>query len=314
MYGYDLKSILRYSMDMRACRELLRNGSHSFYASSLLIPGEYRSPMTALYAFCRIADDEIDQHDDAQRRLELLHAKLSRIYADNPEDCPVERAFSDVVQRFEIPFALPAALLEGFEWDVSQRHYETLSDVYAYSARVAGTVGVMMAMIMGVRNPDILSRACDLGVAMQLTNICRDVGEDAGNDRLYLPAELLRAHDVNPHEWLEKPAFNEGIRASVRCLLEVAERLYVQSEWGIAQLPARCRPGIFAARSIYAEIGSEIERRGFDSLSSRAVVDSTRKVRLLARSMHKAVTERPKDSAPILQETRFLIDAVAMPA
>lgn len=314
MYGYDLKSILRYSMDIRECRDRLREGSHSFYAASLLLPGEYRRPITALYAYCRQADDVIDRNPDPERGLDFLHRQLSRIYADEPGDCPVERAFSDVVQRYHIPYVLPSALLEGFEWDVRKRHYETLSDVYSYAARVAGTVGVMMAMLMGIRDPKVLSRACDLGVAMQLTNICRDVGEDAGNERLYLPAELLRAHAVEPSDWIVKPDFNEGIRDSIQILLEVAGRLYVQSEWGISQLPARCRPGIFAARSIYAEIGSEIERRGFDSVNGRAFVDSRRKVGLLATAMRKAIIERPRDSAPALAETRFLVDAVVAQA
>ena len=310
MYGYDFKSTLRYSADMRACRALLREGSYSFHAASLLLPSEYRNPITALYAFCRVADDEVDENDDPRRGLDSLHRRLSAIYADQPRDCPVDRAFSDVVQRFGIPFALPAALLEGFEWDVAGRHYETLSDVYAYSARVAGTVGVMMAMLMGARDPQVLSRACDLGVAMQITNICRDVGEDARNGRVYLPAELLRQHGVNVQEWSRNPVFNDGVSRSIQILLEVADRLYLQSEWGISQLPVRCRPGIFAARSIYAEIGAEIEKRDFDSVTSRAFVDSARKVRLLATSMRKAVTDRPKDSAPSLAETRFLIDAV----
>ena len=293
MYGYDLKSTLRYSMDMRACRERLKEGSHSFYAASLLLPGEYRRPIISLYAYCRQADDVIDRNPEPEAGLDFLRRQLARIYADRPDDCPVERAFSDLVQRFEIPYVFPAALLEGFEWDVAGRYYESLSDVYAYSARVAGTVGAMMAMLMGARDPQVLSRACDLGVAMQLTNICRDVGEDARNNRVYLPAELLRMYAVDTQSWIEKPVFNEGVARTIETLLEIADRLYLQSEWGIAQLPARCRPGIFAARSIYAEIGSEIERRGFDSVSERAFVD------------------RPKDHAPTLAETRFLVDAVS---
>jgi len=309
MYGYDLKSTLQYSMDIRACRDLLKHGSHSFYAASLIIPGEYRRPITALYAFCRQADDEIDRNADPDRGLDELYERLRLIYDDRPRDTFVDRAFADVVQRFCIPYALPVALLEGFDWDVRGRHYETLSDLYSYSARVAGTVGAMMAMIMGVRGDQELSRACDLGVAMQLTNICRDVGEDARAGRLYLPAEVLRNFGVDGQKWLSNPKFNDGISSSIEVLLGVAERLYLRSEWGIAQLPPRCRPGIFAARSIYAEIGSEIERRGFDTVSGRAVVDVGRKLRLLATSMHKAVTDRPKDHAPALHETRFLVDA-----
>lgn len=310
MYGYDFKSVLRYRMDMRICRDMLRAGSHSFYAASLLIPGEYRSPMTALYAFCRDADDAIDQNPDPHGGLDELHRRLSAIYADRPWDKAVDRAFADVVQRASIPYELPAALLEGFAWDVAGRHYRSVSDVYAYSARVAGTVGMMMALIMGARERSVLSRACDLGVAMQLTNICRDVGEDARLGRLYLPADLLVRHSIDGEEWLKKPVLNEGISEVIQILLEVADRLYMQSEWGIAQLPARCRPGIFAARSIYAEIGSELERRGFDAINQRAYVDARRKLRLLATSMRKAVSDRPHDRAPMLEETRFLLDAV----
>lgn len=319
MYGYDFRSILQYRMDMRVCRDRLREGSHSFHAASLLIPSEYRSPMTALYAFCRDADDAIDANPDPGQGLDDLHRRLSAIYAGTPRDHAVDRAFTDVVERFDIPFALPAALLEGFEWDVTGRRYETTSDVYAYSARVAGTVGAMMALIMGVRDRDVLARACALGVAMQITNICRDVGEDAARGRVYLPEDLLRCHAVDARKWLEKPVLNESIIEVIEILLEVADRLYLQSEWGISQLPARCRPGIFAARSIYAEIGSEIRRSGFDPVSYRAYVKSRRKLQLLAQSMRKSIAQgiahgianRPRDRAPILEENRFLIDAVS---
>ena len=311
MYGYDLKSVLRYSADMRACREHLRNGSHSFYAASLLIPSDYRSPMTALYAYCRDADDAVDTNPQPAQGLERLYRRLSHIYAGRPDNSPVDRAFADVVERYDIPFALPAALLEGFEWDVAGRRYETLSDVYAYSARVAGTVGAMMTLIMGVRDREILSRALDLGVAMQITNICRDVGEDAANGRVYLPDELLRSFSIDRDAWLQNPAINDGIRQSVGVLLDVAARLYRQSEWGISQLPVRCRPGIFAARSIYAEIGAEIERNDFDSVSTRNYVDTKRKLRLLGTSMRKALTGTARDRATPMVESAFLLDAVS---
>ena len=314
MHGDDLKSVLRYGADLKDCRELLRHGSHSFFAASLLLPDEYCHPITALYAFCRVADDAIDDVDDPDAGLAALRRRLDDIYSGHPADDAVDRAFSDVVLRHNVPKALPLALLEGFEWDVVGRRYETLSDTYAYAARVAGTVGAMVAILLGVRNPRVLSRACDLGVAMQLTNIARDVGEDARRGRLYLPLETLAEHGIDAQRWLARPEFNDGIDAAVRRLLVMADGLYERAEWGIAQLPARVRPGIFAARTIYAEIGREIERRGGDSVSQRAVVGRRRKLRLLLNAVRMTLAEKDEGFAPPLAETRFLIDACAAEA
>lgn len=312
MYSNSLQTVLRHDADMTDCRDLLRRGSRSFFAASRLLPREYRRPITILYAYCRIADDAVDLADDPRAGLDLLHAKLDRIYRGKPEDDPVDRAFAGVVQEHEIPHELPAALLEGFEWDVTGRRYRSLSDTYAYATRVAGTVGAMTAILMGVRRADVLSRACDLGIAMQLTNIARDVGEDARAGRVYLPAELLDQNGVDVGEWLENPTFNGGIRATVRTILEVADDLYTRAEWGITQLPVSVRPAMFAARSIYAEIGREIERRQYDSVSQRAVVRGRRKARLLATALRKSVVGRSRDAAPTLAEARFLVDSVAL--
>ncbi len=311
MYGDDLQTVLKHDADLADCRDLLRRGSHSFFAASLLLPLEYRQPITALYAFCRIADDAVDLAEDPRAGLESLHVKLDRIYQGNPEDTPVDRAFAAVVREYELPYELPAALLEGFEWDVIGRRYRSISDTYAYATRVAGTVGAMMALLMGARDPAVLSRACDLGIAMQLTNIARDVGEDARAGRVYLPATLLRENGVDVDEWLKNPSFNRGIRATVREILELADDLYTKAEWGITQLPVSVRPAMFAARSIYAEIGREIERRQYDSVSQRAVVRGGRKARLLATALRKAVMGRDSDLSPTLAEARFLVDAVA---
>ena len=306
----NLIRVLARDADMSDCRHLLREGSRSFYAASLLLPADLGEPVTALYAFCRVADDAVDLAEDPQAGLQEMRDRLNRIYAGNPTASPVDRAFAEVVSHHEIPYTLPEALLEGFEWDVRGRRYQTLSGTYAYSARVAGTVGVMMALLMGVRDKEVLSRACDLGVAMQLTNIARDVGEDARNGRIYLPLDRLRYYGVDVEAWIAEPTFNAGIRRILFELLDAADSLYQRAEWGICQLPARVRPAMFAARAIYAEIGREIERRHYDSVSQRAVVSGRRKLRLLGRSLRKAVVHRQKDYAPTLDETRFLVDAV----
>lgn len=311
MYENNFASWLLYMSDLRHCRDLLRQGSRSFHAASKLLPQMYRLPITSLYAFCRVADDEIDRIGSSTLSLAMLHERLDRIYAGRPGNDPVDRAFADVVGIYRIPQAVPVALIEGFEWDIGERQYESLSDLYAYAARVAGTVGTMMAMIMGVRDPAILSRACDLGVAMQLTNIARDVGEDARVGRLYLPRELMRDNGIDPDTWLDNPEFSPALADVVQTILLEADKLYRRSEWGLAVLPSNCRPAMFAARAIYAEIGREIERKNLDSVTQRARVSGRRKLALLLHAIRQARSSHEEDSAPTLREARFLLDAVA---
>ena len=178
--------------DYQACQALMRGGSKTFFAASRLLPSRVRGPAIALYAFCRVADDAIDLSSDRVLALTALNERLRRIYAGEPMAFAPDRALATVVRDFDMPLALVSALLEGFEWDAEGRRYETIEDLQAYAARVAGSVGAMMAVVMRTRSEQALARACDLGVAMQLTNIARDVGEDARSGRLYLPLQWLR--------------------------------------------------------------------------------------------------------------------------
>ncbi len=251
-------------IDMDACRTLLRGGSKSFDAASKLLPVAVRDPAIALYAFCREADDVIDCGTGG---LDWLRERLALVYAGRPLGFAADRAFAQVVERFAIPRALPEALLEGFAWDAEGRRYEDFSSVRAYAVRVAGSVGAMMAVVMGVRDAERLAAAVDLGVAMQLSNIARDVGEDARNGRLYLPADWLAEAGINPAAFLANPAYCGGVGRVVGRVLEAADLHYSQASAGIARLPIGCRFGIAAARLLYAEIGREVVRRGMDSVS-----------------------------------------------
>ena len=181
--------------------------------------------------------------------------------------------------------------------------------------RVAGSVGAMMSIFMGARTPQLVARASDLGVAMQLTNIARDVGEDARQGRLYLPLQWLRADGIDPDAWLAEPVFNEALGTVIRRLLEQADILYARSAAGIAGLPLACRPGIHAARLLYAEIGREVERGGYDLISRRAVVSWHRKALLLMRSVSAVMSVERDGGGAALAEAQYLVDAVAaMPA
>ncbi len=300
--------------DRAACRALLRTGSRTFFAASHLLPASVREAATALYAFCRLADDAVDLDTgyDRSRRavLRRLEERLDRAYRGVPLPLPADRAFAETVARFEIPLEIPAALLEGLAWDAEGRRYASLADLHAYAARVAGTVGVMMALVMGVREPAALARACDLGAAMQLTNIARDIGEDARAGRLYLPLDWLEEAGIDPDAFLADPQFTPVLGGLVSHLLAEASRLYRAGEAGIAALPLACRPGIRAAGLLYAEIGREVAQRGYDSVNSRAVVPSARKLALLARAATPARRRDDYGAWPLIEEARFLIEAV----
>ena len=296
--------------DLLACRRSIRGGSKSFYAASLLLPGEVRARAYALYGFCRRADDAVDDGADARAACAALSARLEAIYAGRPADDPVDRAFADVVSACAIPQDLPAALIEGFAWDAENRRYETIDAVRAYGARVAGSVGAMMALVMGVRSQEAAARACDLGVAMQLTNIARDVGEDARNARLYLPRAWMREAGLDPEAWLARPEFDARLGGVVERVLAEADRLYERARPGVALLPRGCRPAIHAAARIYRAIGQEAKSAGWDTVNRRVVTSKRRKLALAAAGFADAAASPHGSDRPPLAETCFLVQAL----
>ena len=302
--------------ELDACRALMRGGSKSFFTASLLLPARVRGPATGLYAFCRVADDLIDGSTEPGRAIAELQARLDAVYAGRPGPELADRALACVVERCEIPRVLLDALLEGFEWDVNGRHYETIEDLHAYGARVAGTVGAMMALVMETRSAPALARACELGVAMQLTNIARDVGEDAGLGRVYLPAQWLREEGIDAEAWLARPQFDARLARVVQRLVDEAERLYQRAECGVPALPRDCRPGIQAARLVYGEIGQALARAGLDSVNRRTVVPRGRQLALVARSLLASLVPpghplTAGGALPPLPAVRFLVEAAA---
>ena len=313
------RSTARHRADDAACRNAIRKGSKSFHAASLLLPRDVRRSALALYAFCRLSDDMVDGEvamdgapavaplPEATRR---LSERLDAVYGGKPFDHPADRAFSEAVRRHAIPRELPDALIEGFEWDEAGRTYETIEELHAYGARVAASVGAMMTLAMGPRSPAVLARACDLGLAMQLTNIARDVGEDAANGRLYLPRQWMREAGLCPDGFLATPVHCERLSGVVARLLAEARRLYLRSRTGIGCLPPSCRAAIAAALAIYSDIGREIERGGHDSITRRAHTTRRRKLALALGASGERLRGSSLDRAPAEQQVRYLIEAV----
>lgn len=305
-----VSAMMHARCDAAHCRGMIRTGSRSFYLASQLLPGELRQATYALYAFCREADDVIDGGDDPAAGLALLQRRLTGIYGEAVPESPVDRALARVVREYAMPREILAALLQGFAWDAQSRSFKKLAGVHCYSVRVAGSVGIAMALLMGVRDASLLARAADLGVAMQLTNIARDVGEDARNGRIYLPLRWLREEGIAPQALLARPRYSPALGRVVQHLLAAAEQLYRRADSGIAALPARCRPGIHAARLLYAEIGHELLRRGGDSVSQRTVVPTRRKLRLMGRALRAPACSARDLRAPPLPQVRYLLRAV----
>lgn len=273
------------------CVELMRHGSKSFFAASRLLPARYRDAAVSLYAFCRVADDEVDGSGASPDTLAALHRRLDAVYAGTPHAIAADQAFARVVHRYRLPRRIPLALLEGFQWDAQGRRYRTFEELLDYCA---------------------LARACELGVAMQLTNIARDVGEDARMGRIYLPLEWLREEGLDPDVWLLDPRFSAAIGRLVERLLNEADALYRRAEEGLWNLPRGCRPAILAARLIYSDIGVEIRRARLDSINRRAVVSGRRKLVRVAQSLPCALSapRRPRGHVP-LDAIRFLVEAAS---
>jgi phytoene synthase len=273
--------------DQEVCRGWIKVHSKSFYLSSLLLPARVRESAWALYAFCRRADDAVDEEigrAEALRRVESLRRRLNAVYRGVALDHPIDRAFAQVVACYEIQRALPEALLLGMEMDARNTRYETDDDLLLYCFRVAATVGLMMTKIMGPSAAIAYLRAADLGVAMQLTNIARDVGEDARRGRVYLPAALCEELRIDVAGLARADSASAEVRQAVKQLLLRAKSHYLAADLGVPLLPPRCRLAIASSRFIYSEIGTALAQLGYDSVKTRAYVPLRRKVLLVAHA------------------------------
>lgn len=309
----NLLEPIRFSRDdQKRCDAEIKAGSKSFYAASLLLPKGTRVAARALYAFCRSSDDLVDEGNFDGTATTRLLARLDRIYAGQPDDLLCDRAFASVVKRYDLPRKLPEALIEGFVWDETSRDYHTIDELLDYAARVASTVGVMMARIMGCKDRDALARAADLGLAMQLTNIARDVGEDARRNRIYLPLDWLAEAGVDSEALLTNPTHTPELASVIERLLQTADVFYHRALSGVSSLPMSCRPAIRSAALIYKDIGKEIRINRFNSIDQRAHTSKFRKIELIALASATPFPLIPTSSALPHQSVAFLVDAAAL--
>jgi phytoene synthase len=288
-------------------RESIKKGSLSFHLASLFFDSETRKDVRKLYAWCRYVDDITDGaaawHHDQQSAVAELNSEdkmrlLAKIEAasdpkNDREVPPAIAAFREVCSYRHIPLQYAAELFEGMRMDLRGQIYGTYDELKLYCYRVAGVVGLMMSYIMTVSSKKAHDHAADLGIAMQLTNIARDIRTDAKLGRVYLPAALLNKFGLpmSPRELL-KEHWASSLAKATKELLSVADVYYESGSRGVRYLPLRAAIAVASASAIYREIGIKVQRLGASAWDERVSIGLSRKIFLAARATSSVLFQR----------------------
>lgn len=251
------------------CDKITAHYSKSFYMASALLPEEKRSAARALYAFCRTVDDIVDESDAEDRDMRLGYWKRIVQSAVAPESDLIATAWVDTLTRYHIPRIYALQLIDGVARDLTQTRYQNFDDLSTYCYGVASTVGLMSMYIVGFKSNDALPYAIKLGVALQMTNILRDVGEDYRNGRIYLPQDELALFGLTEAD-IASGVVTEKWRTFMRFQVERARALYAEAWQGIGMLEREGQMAIAAASDFYSAILEDIEAHDYDVFTRRA--------------------------------------------
>jgi phytoene synthase len=292
------------------CRWMITQGSKSFSLAARLFDPDTRDAAFFLYGWCRYCDDQVDRAGmkESCEQLEQRLAKLSEatrsVFSGAAQDQAVFIAMQYIVQRYAIPAHYALELIEGMAMDARGTRYPTFNDLALYCYRVAGTVGLMMSHVMGLRDEQALKHAADLGIAMQLTNIARDITEDALMGRIYLPLEWLEEAGIAPGE-IAAVKNRSKLALITKRLLQEAQRYYLSGDAGLWHLSFRSACAVAAARHVYAEIGSLLLHKGASAWDRRSYVTGPRKLWVILGGVLHVIASmparlmRPWSAAPI---------------
>jgi 15-cis-phytoene synthase len=265
--------------DDQYCEDKAAKSGSSFYYSFRFLPNNRRRAITALYAFCREVDDVVDDCSDvnvATQTLAWWKGEIEALFKGQPQH-PVTRALSAAIEAYALPQSLFLDIINGMEMDLTQHRYLDFPSLEVYCYRAAGAVGLLAARIFGYTHPDTLEYAKALGTALQLTNILRDIGEDARRDRLYLPLDELRRYDLQPHQIMDGVA-GEQFDAFYLAQLDRAETYYKQAFSFLPKVDRRAqRPGLIMGH-IYHALLQELRTEGRAVFKQRIALTPLRKL------------------------------------
>src|SRR6056297_3728065 len=278
------------------CRGITRKHAKTFYMATRFLPYEKQRSIFAIYGLCRYLDDLVDEAEDLihnnsiskteiLEKLEAFRFKLVNTYRGVESSNPILFAFSDVLNRFHISLELPLMLLDGVRMDLVKDRYENFNELYEYSYKVASVVGLMTSEVFGYKDKKALDYAVDLGIAMQLTNILRDVGEDLQRDRIYLPADELDDYGIRRQSLFDRektPEFCEFMNFQIKR----ARRYYTEADKGISMLDRDSRLPVLLARENYSRILDKIEENEYNVFDQRAFLNSTEKLSIIPKVMY----------------------------
>jgi phytoene synthase len=251
--------------------------SKSFHFASVLLPEEKRSAVRALYAFCRTVDDIVDESADEQRESQLDYWRMMVETASFLDDDLIAAAWADTLARYHIPRHYALQLIDGVARDLTQTRYQTFEELATYCYGVASTVGLMSMYIIGFKSNDAVPYAIKLGVALQMTNILRDVGEDYRNGRLYLPREELSFYGIR-EQGIAEGRITDNWRQFMKFQIERTRQLYEESWAGVKLLEREGQLAIGAASIFYQGILDEIEKNDYDVFTRRASLSAIQKL------------------------------------
>lgn len=279
------------------CRNITRKHAKTFYMATRFLPYQKQRGIFAIYGLCRTLDDIVDENEqnlyqkrrsrtEIIKKLEKFRVQLISAYRGAEQTNSVLIAFADVLNRYQISLEYPLTLLDGVKMDLVKNRYETFDELYEYSYKVASVVGLMTSEVFGYSNPKAINYAVDLGIAMQLTNILRDIGEDLERNRIYIPREDLELFKVREEDIFRKD-ISENFIELMKFQITRARRYYNEADKGICMLEKDSRLPVLLARENYSRILNKIEANEYHVFNQRAYLSSAEKLSILPKILYQ---------------------------
>lgn len=275
------------------CRFITREYAKTFYMATRLLPNKKQRSIFAIYALCRFIDDLVDEAEDLVLKKQLTNEQiiqmleswkeqLQRTYSGEVIEHPILLAMSDTLRQYHIPIELPFELMEGVCMDLTKNRYANFEELYTYSYKVASVVGLMVSEVFGYKDKKALDHAVSLGIAMQLTNILRDIGEDLNRDRIYLPQDELAQFGITEQD-LFAHRIDDKFKAFMEFQIQRAERYYEDSDKGIPMLSRDSHYPVAMARLNYSKILNRIRENEYQVFTQRAYLSTAEKLSIIPK-------------------------------